>query len=170
MEINRNSCIKTILLWEGLFNQYKCYENIIRDNINKLIYITKKIDKEPNYQNIDDIIFHKAMIENSLFFLTKKLNVIKIKLLDDFNSIWVKLDPTKELSDIDKYNFFLLLKQYKLFVDNIFNNTNDYKLCKTTKIENLLELENNINKILEFHLKLIKFLAILSELKSYYYC
>jgi hypothetical protein len=172
MEINKSMCIKTILIWEEKFNQYKCYENIIIENINKIIKVHEELQKDSKYEDIDDTDFYIALIENSIFFLTKKLQINKAKLLEDINNVWIKIDPTQNFCVVDRHIFFLLLEQYKILYDNILENQNinKYKWFKTSKLEDLIDLEHHINKLLTFHLTIIKYLAIVSELKINYYC
>jgi len=54
------------------------------------------------------------MIENTLYFIVKKLEINKNKLLDDFNNIWLKLNSTQKFTVVDKHNFFILLKLTKV--------------------------------------------------------
>ena len=168
MEIWKKSCLKTIYRWEELYDDYKYYETILIENINNIIDIKEEIKNTPKFIDKDDNDFNLALIENSLYFLIKSLKVNRIKFLEDYNKLWLKLDSSKQYTDIDKYIFSLVLKQYKIISDKIFEKKQfyNYQLTKSLAedIQNLLNLETSINKILIYHKTIIKYLSIVSEI------
>ena len=107
-------------------------------------------------------------MEGLIFFLIKSLKVNRIKFLEDYNKLWLKLDSSKQYTDIDKYIFSLVLKQYKIISDKIFEKKQfyNYQLTKSLAedIQNLLNKETSINKILIYHKTIIKYLSIVSEI------
>ena len=143
MEIWKKSCLKTIYRWEELYDDYKYYETILIENINNIIDIKEEIKNTPKFIDKDDNDFNLALIENSLYFLIKSLKVNRIKFLEDYNKLWLKLDSSKQYTDIDKYIFSLVLKQYKIISDKIFEKKQfyNYQLTKSLAedIQNLLK-------------------------------
>lgn len=170
MEINKDTCTKNIIIFQNLFTEYKYYENICINNINILNDTKEDLNKLIIYEDIDDTNFYKALIENSLYYLSKSIKLNQEKFINDFNNICIKLNKNT-FNIIDQNNFNSILKEYKKISDNIINqNYNKYSWFKLNSVEELLELEKNINKILLFHNKIIKYFAIISELKNHYYC
>ena len=80
--------------------------NRLIENINNIIDIKEEIKNTPKFIDKDDNDFNLALIENSLYFLIKSLKVNRIKFLEDYNKLWLKLDSSKQYTDIDKYIFY----------------------------------------------------------------
>jgi len=162
-----------LLEWEDKFNAYceleaKCIANIncindIKNNLKTLLGNQKK----------DDIVFYRSIIDNSYFYLFSSLKIRKIKFIKDLNYIWSQIDERKQMSELNKSNFTALLKDYKRMTDEVMQakqNNTILTWVKDDKVENLQDLENDLNEIMEYHIKLIEFFTAIVELEKVFYC
>lgn len=171
INIDKVTTLNNILIWEDLYNNYNEYENICRQNIAAISSIKNDLESVLEYENKDDIIFYKSLVNNSLFYLSKSLNIRKMKFLNDLNMIWIMIDEKKQYYEITKNNFMDLLKEYKKIADDVILMHDNIKInwIKSDKLEHLKNIENYLYKILNFHLKLIKYLCLYSELEKNFY-
>jgi hypothetical protein len=174
--IDKDLTFQNILICEELFDTYCEYENICIQNINSIAGSKNKLEVLLDREDKDDIIFYKSLVNNSLFYLSKSLNVRKMKFKQDLNFIWQKIDEKKQYDEVNKINFMILLKQYKKMVEDVIITQDAIKKdnikinwIKSDKREHLKDLENSLYKILTFHLKLIKYLCLYSELERKFY-
>jgi hypothetical protein len=164
---------KNILEWEEKFNKYidleaKCLANIvsiseIKNNLKKLLGNQKK----------DDIVFYKAIIDNTHFYLSSSLKIRKTKFLKDLNYLLGQIDERKQMDEVNKSNFTALLKDYRKMAEDIAQakkNNTILKWVKDDKVENLQDLENDFNEVMEYHIKLIEFFSAGVELEKAFYC
>ena len=142
-------------------------------NINSIAEIKNNLKRLLGNQKKDDIIFYRAIIDNSYFYLSNSLKIRKIKFLKDLNNIWIQIDERKQMDEINKSNFNSLLKDYKKMSDEVVqakHNNTILTWVKDDKIENLQDLENTFNEIMDYHTKLIEFFSSSVELEKVFYC
>lgn len=164
---------KNLMEWEEKFNKYCEYENKTILYINSISEIKNNLKKLLGNQKKDDVLFYKSLIDNSHFYLSNSLKIRKIKLLKDINYLWNKIDERKQIDEINKSNFMILLKEYRKMSEDILmakKNNTILTWVKDDKIESLLELENDFNEILDYHLKLIEFFYSNVQLEKIFYC
>jgi hypothetical protein len=169
---NSNECNDNINNWTKLFTDYCDCEKICTDNLNVIGEIKNNLKKLLGNQKKDDIIFYKAIIENSYYYLSNCLKIRKIKFLKDINYIWSIIDTQKQIDEINKHNFTTLMKDYNKMVDDINTSKKNNTVLtwvKNDTVENLHDLEKDIYEILEYHFKLIKSLSEIIELEKLFY-
>lgn len=171
-ETQPDECNNNINNWTKLFTDYCNYEKICTDNLNVIGEIKNNLKKLLGNQKKDDIIFYKAIIENSYYYLSNCLKIRKIKFLKDINYIWSIIDTQTQIDEINKHNFTTLMKDYNKMVDDINaskKNNTVLTWVKNDTVENLHDLEKDIYEILEYHFKLIKSLSEIIELEKLFY-
>ena len=167
-----NECNDNINNWTKLFTDYCDCEKICTDNLNVIGEIKNNLKKLLGNQKKDDIIFYKAIIENSYYYLSNCLKIRKIKFLKDINYIWSIIDTQTQIDEINKHNFTTLMKDYNKMVDDINTSKKNNTVLtwvKNDTVENLHDLEKDIYEILEYHFKLIKSLSEIIELEKLFY-
>ena len=171
-QVNSNECNDNINNWTKLFTDYCDCEKICTDNLNVIGEIKNNLKKLLGNQKKDDIIFYKAIIENSYYYLSNCLKIRKIKFLKDINYIWSIIDTQTQIDEINKHNFTTLMKDYNKMVDDINTSKKNNTVLtwvKNDTVENLHDLEKDIYEILEYHFKLIKSLSEIIELEKLFY-
>ena len=161
-----------IINWTKLFADYCAYEIACINNLNIIGEIKNNLKKLLGNQKKDDLIFYKAIIENSYFYLSNCLKIRKLKFLKDINYIWSCIDSSKHIDEINKNNFTTLMTDYKKIVDDInFTKKNNTILTwvKNDTVESIHDLEKDISEILEYHVKLIKSLSKIIEFEKLFY-
>ena len=161
-----------IINWTKLFADYCAYEILCINNLNIIGEIKNNLKKLLGNQKKDDLIFYKAIIENSYFYLSNCLKIRKLKFLKDINYIWSCIDSSKHIDEINKNNFTTLMTDYKKIVDDInFTKKNNTILTwvKNDTVESIHDLERDISEILEYHVKLIKSLSKIIEFEKLFY-
>jgi len=164
---------KYILEWEEKFTKYCDIEIKCNQNINLISEIKNNLTKLLGNQKKDDILFYKSLIDNSHFYLTNSLKIRKIKFLKDLNYIWNQIDERKSMDELNKSNFMSLIKDYRKMAEDIMQakkNNTILTWVKDDKVENLQDLEDEINEIMEYHMKLIEFFSSSVELEKAFYC
>lgn len=168
-----NNVEENINKWEAKFNTYLEMENNCNILINEINEIKNNLKKLLGNQKKDDIVFYKSLIDNSFFYLNNSLKIRKIKLMKDLDYIWKSLDNTKAMDELTKTNFQSLLRDYRKIADEINNakkNNTMLTWVKDDRIESLIEIENELNEIMEYHSKLIQFFHSSVELEKIFYC
>jgi hypothetical protein len=166
------TCNNNITHWTKLFADYCVYETLCIDHLNIICEIKNNLKKLLGNQKKDDLIFYKAIIENSYYYLSNCLKIRKLKFLKDINFIWSCIDSHKQIDNINKYNFTTLMQEYNKIVDDInFTKKNNTILTwvKNDTVESIHELERDISEILEYHVKLIKSLSKIIEYEKLFY-
>jgi hypothetical protein len=166
------TCNNNITHWTKLFADYGVYETLCIDHLNIICEIKNNLKKLLGNQKKDDLIFYKAIIENSYYYLSNCLKIRKLKFLKDINLIWSCIDSHKQIDNINKYNFTTLMQEYNKIVDDInFTKKNNTILTwvKNDTVESIHELERDISEILEYHVKLIKSLSKIIEYEKLFY-
>jgi hypothetical protein len=164
---------KNILRWDDKFNKYNELELTCISNINSIFEIKNNLKKLLGNQEKDDILFYKSLIDNSHFYLTSSLKIRKIKFLKDLNYIWSKIDKRKNMDEVNKSNFTILLKDYNKMCEDIIQAKKNNTILiwvKDDKIESLHELEKEFEDIMDYHIKLIEFFSATVELEKAFYC
>ncbi len=144
-------------------NNLKLKNNLINKNIEDIKIIGKKYNIE-DYKNIaDDFIFNENDIlkniydyENSINTLSQQLNFIKIS---NENIINLKDEKEKELDNINN-----VLLNVKKDLDSLYKSLNTDNFYE--KYENILNIENIINKNNERYLIINKELDIIDNENS----
>ena len=101
-----DECNDNINNWTKLFTDYCDCEKICTDNLNVIGEIKNNLKKLLGNQKKDDIIFYKAIIENSYFYLSNCLKIRKIKFLKDINYIWTIIDIQTQIDDLLKIQWW----------------------------------------------------------------
>lgn len=164
---------KNILEWEEKFNKYCEIEAKCITNISSISEIKNNLKKLLGNQKKDDIVFYKAIIDNTHFYLSSSLKIRKIKFLKDLNYLWGQIDERKQMDEVNKSNFTALLKDYRKMAEDISQakkNNTILTWVKDDKVENLQDLENDFNEVMEYHIKLIDFFSSSIELEKAFYC
>jgi hypothetical protein len=102
-----------------------------------------------------------------------QIKIRKIKILNDLNNIWSRIDERKHMDKINENNFSALIKDYTKLIDDIETakkNNTTLSWVKNNKIESLYDLEKDMYEILNYHLKLIDFFYLTVELEMTFYC
>jgi len=162
-----------ILNWNNLFIKYCECEKKCIDNIKSIGEIKMNLKSLLGNQKKDDFMFYKSLIENSYFYLSNSLKIRKIKILNDLNNIWSRIDERKHMDKINENNFSALIKDYTKLIDDIETakkNNTTLSWVKNNKIESLYDLEKDMYEILNYHLKLIDFFYLTVELEMTFYC
>jgi hypothetical protein len=170
--------------WNKLFSKYFELENKCYDNINIINELKNNFKNLLGNQEKDDILFYKALIENSHFYILNSLKIRQIKFIKDLNLIYYKI---KIISSNDRnklFNIFsnekkldlkdinIIIKEYNELAINITNsryNNTILKWVKDDKINNLVDIENLIYDILKYHIKLIDFLLEYINIEKQFY-
>lgn len=164
---------KNILEWEEKFNKYTELEIKCITNISSISEIKNNLKKLLGNQKKDDIVFYKAIIDNTHFYLHSSLKIRKIKFLKDLNYLLSQIDERKQIDEVNKSNFAALLKDYRKMAEDIAQakkNNTILTWVKDDKVENLQDLENDFNEVMEYHIKLIEFFSSSVELEKAFYC
>ncbi len=164
---------KNIMEWDELYDKYSNLETICINSINAIGEIKNTLKKLLGNQKKDDLVFYKAIIDNTHFYLSSSLKIRKMKFLKDLNFLWSQIDERKQMDEVNKSNFTALLKDYKKMAEDIAQakkNNTILTWVKDDKIENLHELENDFNEIMKYHTKLIDFFSSSVELERIFYC
>lgn len=158
--------------WTKLFADYGAHEILCIDNLNIIGEIKNNLKKLLGNQKKDDLIFYKAIIENSYFYLSNCLKIRKLKFLKDINYIWSCIDSRKQIDEINKNNFTTLMNDYNKMVDDINSSKKNNTVLtwvKNDTVESIHDLERDISEILEYHVKLIKSLSKIIECEKIFY-
>jgi len=159
--------------WELKFNKYCEYELKCHNYINSINDIKKNLNYLVGMQEKDDMIFYQSLINNSYFYLSKSLKIRIIKFIKDLNLIWKRIVEDVTMDELNKNNFMALLKDYRKLAESSQpkkNANNNLIWVKDDKIENLHNIENDINDIMVYHLKLISSFLTLVEVEKNFYC
>ena len=162
-----------LLSWENYYSTYCEIENACMQSIGSMGEIKNNLTKLLGNQKEDDIIFYKSIIDNSYFYLNSSLKIRKVKFLKDLNSIWKLIDDRKQMDEINKNNFSLLLKDYHKMAEDINfakKNNTVLKWVKDDKIESLRELENDMSEIMKYHVTLMTYYKKFVDLEKSFYC
>jgi hypothetical protein len=164
-----------ILNWENNYNNYIKIENECNIKINKIIEMKNNLLHILNNQRQDDVIFYKAIIENSCFYLTKSLKIRKIKLLNDIKTINKQLNKNEDEDDsINIDNIFtIFIKNFKKIYDEInedIKNKTNLKWVKEDNIRDLTIVINNMMNILEYHYKILNNFTKIVDIEYNFYC
>jgi hypothetical protein len=159
--------------WELSLSSYLDKEILCMTNINSIVEIKNNLIKLLGNQKKDDIMFYKSLIESTHFYLTKSLNMRKVKLLNDLNFIWNRIESYKKMSEVNKTNFSALVKDYRKCSEDIMlakqHNTN-LNWVKNDKIENLEDIKNDLNEIMAYHTRLIDCFSITVDHERNFFC
>lgn len=164
---------KNILEWEEKFNKYTELEGKCIANIVSISEIKNNLKKLLGNQKNDDIVFYKALIDNTYFYLSSSLKIRKIKFLKDLNYLLGQIDERKQIDEVNKSNFVALLKDYRKMAEDIVQakkNNTSLTWVKDDKVQNLQELEKDFIEVMEYHIKLIEFFSSSVELERAFYC
>lgn len=164
---------KNILEWEEKFNKYTELEANCISNICSIGEIKNNLKKLLGNQKKDDIVFYKALIDNTHFYLSSSLKIRKTKFLKDLNYLWGQIDERKQMDEVNKSNFTALLKDYRKMAEDIAQakkNNTILTWVKDDKVENLQDLENDFDEVMEYHIKLIESFSSSVGLEKVFYC
>lgn len=164
---------KNILEWEDKFNKYLDFESRINNNLNAINEIKNNLKKLLGNQKKDDIMFYKSLIDNSNFYLNSSLKIRKMKFLQDLNYIWTLIDERKTMDEVNRLNFLSLLKDFRKLSEDINNakkNNTILTWVKDDRVENVADIENGLNEIMDYHIKLIEFFCSSVEIDKAFYC
>ena len=173
IEQQKMACQINITNWLEQFDLYIECEQKCDELIGKITEIKNNFHKYLGQQKEDDIYFYKSLIENSHHYVTSCIKVRKLKFIKDLNIIWQQLDNTKKIETLTKPNYQAILNDYKKITDDIIETkrkNTSLLWVKNDKIKSINELENDINEIMEYHVKLIKFTYECIKLKKEFYC
>jgi hypothetical protein len=168
-----NNVDENIIKWENKFSTYLDVETKCNTMIAQINEIKNNLPKLLGNQKKDDIVFYKALIENSVFYLINSLKIRKVKLIKDLNHVWAFLDNKKQIEELNKTNFQSLLKDYIKATDEINQakkNSTMLTWVKDDRVENISDMEGALDEILEYHLKLIHFFHSSIELEKIFFC
>jgi hypothetical protein len=158
--------------WNELFENYLNSIKKCEKDINYILDIKNNVDKLIGNQVKDDITFYKSIITNSYIYLMNSLKIRKMKFLKDLNYVWKQLNDSAKITEISVGLFDEIMKDYKKKADNILyasNNNTNLKWVKNDKIDTLNLFENNMNEILDYHLKLIDSFLLYTNLETQFY-
>jgi hypothetical protein len=164
---------KLIEEWENKLSIYLDKDTNCVTNINSILEIKNNLIKLLGNQKEDDIMFYKSLIENTYMYLTRSLKSRKIKLLNDLNFIWNRIEKHKKMSEVNKTNFNALVKDYKKSAEEILTakqNNTILNWVKNDKIETLEEIKNDLNEIMAYHIRLIECFSITVEHEKNFFC
>ena len=159
--------------WENKLSTYLDKEIICITNINSILEIKNNLIKLLGNQKEDDIMFYKSLIENTYMYLTRSLKSRKIKLLNDLNFIWNRIEKHKKMSEVNKTNFNALVKDYRKSAEEILiakQNNTILNWVKNDKIETLEEIKNDLNEIMSYHIRLIECFSVTVEHEKNFFC
>ena len=159
--------------WELRLASYLDKETNCITNINSILEIKNNLIKLLGNQKKDDVLFYKSLIESTHFYLTKSLNMRKIKLLNDLNFIWNRIETYKKMSEVNKTNFNALVKDYRKCAEDIMiakQHNTVLNWVKNDKIENLEEIKNDLNEIMSYHTRLIDCFLVTVEHEKNFFC
>ena len=159
--------------WTTSLNSYLDKEAQCITNINSILEIKNNLIKLLGNQKKDDIMFYKSLIESTHFYLTKSLNMRKVKLLNDLNFIWNRIESYKKMSEVNKTNFNALVKDYRKCSEDIMlakQHNTTLNWVKNDKIENLEDIKNDLNEIMAYHTRLIDCFLITVEHERSFFC
>jgi Lhr-like helicase len=97
----------------------------------------------------------------------------KIKLLNDLNFIWNRIETYKKMSEVNKTNFNALVKDYRKCAEDIMiakQHNTVLNWVKNDKIENLEEIKNDLNEIMSYHTRLIDCFLVTVEHEKNFFC
>lgn len=177
--------------WTNTFSDYLNIEIECNKKLAIINNIIVNLNKLLGNQKTDDLIFYISLINNSHYYLTHSLKILKIKFIKDLNGIWniissesliFSQDSQKSSKTIleeprfevlNKLNFDRMIKEYKKKVDNIIidknNNSYNIKWVKNDKYENLSHFDNELNETLEYHTKLINQFKKVIDIETNFY-
>lgn len=162
-----------IVLWEKQFNLYLNKEVECTNALSSILIIKNTLTSLIGNQRIDDIIFYKSIINSSYFYLSESLKKRKLKMINDLNYIWAKIDSKKSLNELNKGNFASLLKDFKKLIDDVIiarKHNTVLAWVKDDTIMSLLDIETEINNILNYHLRIITSFCISIKNEELFYC
>ena len=144
--------------WNKIFKDYQEVVDKCTMYINSILEIKNNLSKLIGIQRKDDINFYKSIIENSYYYLTKSLEIRKLKFIKDLNYIWYKINNCKTLSELNNSNFAILLKDFKKVVNDMYIaklNNISLSWVKDNTIVSLEERYTEFDNILNYHIRLI---------------
>jgi hypothetical protein len=159
--------------WNAKFINYCELEKKCLSNINCISDIKQNLSRLLGEQKKDDILFYKSIIDNSHFYLNSSIKIRKNKFLKDLNVIWTQIDSFKHMDEVNLSNFTALLKDYEKMADDInYAKENNTVLVwvKDDKVESLLSIENDMNEIMAYHVKIIDYFNTYVEHEKNFYC
>ncbi len=159
--------------WETMFNFYLETLDNCTLALTSISEIKNKLTTLIGNQRKDDIIFYKSIITSSYYYYSESLKVRKLKIIKDLNYIWTKLDEKKSLVELNKGTFSLLLKDFcKLYEDIIIAKQHNTSLTwvKDDKIITIQEVEDELNEILKYHMKIISSFETSVKNETSFYC
>jgi len=175
--------------WNDLINIYFEIEEECISKINLINNIRNNLKKKLIYLNKDDILYYNCIIDNSYYYLKNSLKVNQIKFLKDLNNLLFKINKNNifKIITLTKTDINLIINSYVKLNNDIIElkkNNIEYKWIKED-IDNLQEIselssgicscktsidflqqdiENNIDKTINYHIKLINFLLSIIKL------
>jgi len=168
-----DSIDSNITIWESLFDEYNIIVNKCTNYIKNISEIKNNLTNLLGNQKKDDINFYKSIIDNSYFHLNNSLKIRQSKFLIDLNNILSQINDCTQIDSITKGNFTTIMKNYQKMAEKIkYDRDNNTLLTwvKNDKIESLNELNNNMNEIMNYHLKLINHINSFIEMEQQFYC
>lgn len=160
-----------ITKWNDIFQKYIEILKKSEENINNITEIKNNLNNLIGKQINDDVIFYKSIIENSCFYLNNSLKVRQIKFFKDLNYLWKQVNEYSN-NNTKNINFNDLLTDYKKKAESIINavnNNTNLRWVKNDKIDSLIQFENEMNQILNYHLQLFEFFLEYSNLEMKFY-
>jgi hypothetical protein len=103
--------------WTNIFDEYLQNEIECNKKLSIINNIIVNLNKLLGNQKTDDLTFYISIINNSYFYLTNSMKILKIKFMKDLNNIWEIIIPEsfifsqdvvksiKNNDDMDKHNF-----------------------------------------------------------------
>lgn len=161
-----------IIKWNESFEKYLTSMRKCEEDINHIIEIKNNLNNLIGNQIRDDIHFYKSIITNSCFYLTNSLKIRKIKFIKDLNYLWKQVNESGKINEIESVHFNDLLKDYKKKTENIIdasNNNTNLRWVKHDKLDTVIQFENEMGEILDYHIKLIDFFALYTNLETQFY-
>jgi hypothetical protein len=133
--------------WSNTFNEYQMFIHSSMDNIKMLIEISNEAD---TFVSNDDILFTKSIISNTIHYLTGSLKIYQDKFLFDLQTFGDKINIKQKIINLTEDCFNIILNQYNFILNKMnFQSIND--------------LNNEFDKLLNFHLKLIMMLNSIAD-------
>lgn len=164
---------KNIQSWESLYTKYFELEKTSLKNIDDINDVKKNLLKLLGNQKKDDINFYKSIIDNSQFYLSNSIKIRKTKFINDLNYIWNLINNSRQMDQLTKSNFLLLLKDYtKMTKDIIYSREHNtpLKWVKNDMIESLEIIEKDMAEIMKYHLNMLEYIYKMTELEKNFYC
>ena len=165
--------MKIISVWEEKFDKYLESEKKCDEFIIQIYNIKNRLTGLIGNQRKDDIIFYKAIINSSHFYLSESLKKLKFKFINDLNYIWNKMNPNKKVVELNRNIFIILIRDFQKIFDDITISRQHNTLLTWVKDDvfiNLQDIEKEMNDIISYHTILINSFLVTCKNEADFYC